>query len=380
MKKILLLGPFPVGDKGLNGQTIANQTLYDGLKDKYNVKKINTAKNLEFTDKKDQGKFKTGKFLRILFNMIAEIFHMLFNKYDVVYITPGQSFLGFMRFSPYMLIAFLKKESCYIHIHGGFFRKMYDGLSLRKQKIINYFLKRITGAIVLGQSLKNMFVNLVPENKIFVCENGVQDYVIATKQEIENKINRVNKTKKRKVLYLSNLMKEKGILEVLKVSEMFTSDEIEFNLAGAIEPGLKETINDYLKKYPKKIVYHGVVNGETKKRLLLENDIFILPTYYTNEGQPISILEAYVTGCSVVTTNQGGICDTFEDDVNGCLCQAKDVDSIYKAIKRSLNDNSFIERNYHYGIENYTSDKFVERIEKIIMEENLDMGKQECDY
>lgn len=40
MKKILLLGPFPVGKKGVNGQTIANQTLYEGLLSLYNVEKI----------------------------------------------------------------------------------------------------------------------------------------------------------------------------------------------------------------------------------------------------------------------------------------------------------------------------------------------------
>ena len=65
MKKILLLGPFPIGNKGLNGQTIANQTLYEGLSKKYDVSFINTLKNLDFTDKKEQGKFKLGKFLKI---------------------------------------------------------------------------------------------------------------------------------------------------------------------------------------------------------------------------------------------------------------------------------------------------------------------------
>lgn len=366
MKKILLLGPFPIGDKGLNGQTIANQTLYEGLKNKYNVNYINTLKDLKFTDKKEQGKFKLSKFLKISFSFLEELVHILFSKYDVIYMTPGQSFLGFMRFSPYMIIGFMKNIPCYIHIHGGNFRNMYNKLSIKKQKILNYFLKKLSGVIVLGNSLKVMFKDLIEENKIFVCENGVQDEIIATKEEIEKKVERFKKSKKRKILYLSNLMKEKGILEVLKVSEKFNENEIEFNLAGAMEPEIKDIVEDYLEKYPNKIIYHGIVKREKKKKLLLENDIFILPTYYSNEGQPISILESYVTGCSVITTNQGGICDIFKNKINGYSCIAKNIDSIYKSIEMIRNDSRFIMNNYEYGIENFKKGRFIEKIEKIV--------------
>lgn len=367
MKKILLLGPFPIGNKGLNGQTIANQTLYEGLSKNYDVSFINTLKNLDFTDKKEQGKFKLGKFFKIFLSFFTEIFHILFSKYDVIYMTPGQSFLGFMRFSPYMILGFMKKIPCYIHIHGGNFRNVYESLSPKKQSILNYFFKKLSGVIVLGNSLRNMFKDLIEENKIFVCENGVQDYVIATKQEIEEKFERFNKNKKRKILYLSNLMKEKGILEVLRVSEKFDENEIEFNIAGAIEPEIKDIVEEYLKKYPNKLIYHGIVNGEKKRELLIKNDIFILPTYYSNEGQPISILEAYVTGCSVITTNQGGICDIFQNETNGVLCIAKDIESIYSAIEKIKDDNSFLKNNYEYGVKNYTKKFFINKLKDIIL-------------
>lgn len=368
MKKILLLGPFPIGDKGLNGQTIANQTLYEGLKKDYLVEYINTSRELEFNNKREQGKFKLGKFFKIFIFLIKEIFHILFSKYDVIYMTPGQSFLGFMRFSPYMILSFIKGVPCFIHIHGGNFRNMYDNLSFNKKKVLKFFLKRITGVIVLGGSLKKMFKGLVKENKIFICENGVQDFVVATEKEIKNKLERITRSKKRKIIYLSNLMKEKGILEVLKVSEKFSEDDIEFNLAGAIEPEIKNEVREYLKKYPNKIIYHGVVSGQNKKELLLNNDIFILPSW--DEGQPISILEAYVTGCSVITDeNVGGIGDIFQDKVNGNSCKAKNIDSIFEAIEKVKNNDKYIKDNYQYGIENYTKEKFVSRIKNIILGE-----------
>lgn len=367
MKKILLLGPFPINKEGITGQSIANETLYNGLKNKYSVDKINTYKNIGFENKEDQGKFKIKKFLKIIISIFNEISLIMKKKYDVIYMTPGQTYLGFLRFAPYMMCAFFLDKPCYVHIHGGNFRNMYNAQSKVRKKILEYFFKRIAGAIVLGESLKKIFEGLIDDKKIFVCENGVQDEIIATKEEIENKKNQFFSKEKKKILYLSNLMKEKGIFEVLEVSKCFKVDEIEFNLAGDIEPNIKETVEKYLKESPKKLFYHGIVNGIYKKKLLLDSDIFILPTYYSNEGQPISILEAYVNGCAVITAeNTGGIKDIFKDSINGRNCKIKDIESIYNAIKDILNRDEFIKKNYEHGVNKFSKDCFIERIEKIL--------------
>ncbi|MBC2856174.1 glycosyltransferase family 4 protein [Cetobacterium sp. 2A] len=364
MKKILMIGPFP---GSLNGQTIANQTIYEGLAKKYRIDRINTLKEEGFEDKSQQGKFKIGKFTRIISQMRKEILMIFNGNYDVIYMTSGQSYLGFMRFSPYMLASTIKKVPYYNHIHGGFFRKMYNSQSKLKQKIINFFLNKSTGMIVLGDSLRSMFQGIIPENKIFVCENGVQDEFIATEDEINEKIKKYSRDDKKRVLYLSNLMEEKGILDLLKVSEKFSDEEIEFNLAGAIEPSLEKIVKEYLEKYPNKIKYHGIARGKQKKKLLFENYIFILPTYYSNEGQPISILEAYTNGCSVITDESiGGIRDIFCDNKNGLSCQNRSIKSIYDVIK-NINEKEYMKMNYDYGKEKFSNDNFTGRIVKIIL-------------
>ncbi|QNM14779.1 glycosyltransferase family 4 protein [Fusobacterium hominis] len=368
--KILILGPFPIENKGLNGQSIANKTLLEGLKKNYSVDFINTAKDLKSINKKEQGKFKICKFLMIIIGLIKEILKILLCKYDVIYMTPGQSLLGFMRFTPYMIVAFLKNTPCYIHIHGGYFRKMYNSQSKIIKQILTFFLRRITGVIVLGNSLRYMFKDLVDNDKIFICENGVEDNIIATKIDIEKKVKKFKNTRKRRIIYLSNLMKEKGILDLLKVTEYFTSSELELHLAGGIEDEIKDEVFFFLNKYPDKIKYHGIVQNEFKKKLLLQSDIFVLPTYYSNEGQPISILEAYVTGCSVITTNQGGIQDIFIDGVNGVLCEAHNVNSIHNGINKLFMDEKYIEHNYYYGLNFFSSKKFIKRIENIIINSN----------
>ena len=61
------------------------------------------------------------------------------------------------------------------------------------------------------------------------------------------------------------------------------------------------------------------VEGEEKRNLLKQSHIFCLPTFHKFEGQPISILEAYASGCIVLTTANGGINEIFKNGTNGFL-------------------------------------------------------------
>lgn len=360
--KILMIGPFP---NPITGMSIANETLYMGLKDIGNeVEYINTHFYQELENKKQQGKFNSDKIIKTILRSFGECKKILFNKYDVIYITPSGTYLGFLRYAHYMICSIFKKNKMYFHIHIGVFRKMYDSKSKFGKSVLKFLLSKTSGVIVLGESLRYMFQGVIPEEKILVCENGVQDEFVATEEEINQKLDRLKKSNKKRVLYLSNLMEEKGILDLLKATEKFSEKEIEFNLAGAIEPSLERIIKTYLEKYPNKIKYHGVVKGTEKKKLLLENYIFILPSY--DEGQPISILEAYTNGCAVITDESvGGIRDMFKNRINGLSCQKKDVESICDAIK-NINELEYLEKNYKYGTNNFLKDNFVDRIKKIL--------------
>ena len=84
------------------------------------------------------------------------------------------------------------------------------------------------------------------------------------------------------------------------------------------------------KKYSN-IFYHGDVDREQKKKLFSEAHIFILPTLYA-EGQPVSILEAYASGCAVITTSQKGIMDIFQDLINGFVIEPGSVNDLNRIL------------------------------------------------
>ena len=93
--------------------------------------------------------------------------------------------------------------------------------------------------------------------------------------------------------------------------------------------------NNFLEKIKKStnLTYLGkFIDGLEKKELYINSHIFCLPTYYPFEGQPISILEAYATGCVVVTTNHSGIPYIFKHLDNGYEVQKKSIESIVNGI------------------------------------------------
>ena len=100
-----------------------------------------------------------------------------------------------------------------------------------------------------------------------------------------------------RIFYLSNLMKEKGIFCLLNALKNLEKNNIIYKakIAGNIDQKYsKEILNLFTEL--KNAEYIGVVNGDDKKNLLKWGNVFVLPTFYKMEGQPISILEAMATG------------------------------------------------------------------------------------
>lgn len=364
--KILMIGPIA---GNYSGMTVANTMVFEGLKLKHDVVGVETNTDKEFSELKNQGKFNLKKVFASLSPIMKGCSEILFGNHDTVYITPAQSYFGFMKYSPFIILSKFKKKPCYIHFHGGFVRIMYDGLTQGKKTRIKNLFEKCTGIIVLGESLRSMFDGIVNQDKIFVAENGVNDMFVLNKQELDAKINRLDKNERIEILYLSNLMKTKGIVELLDAAILMNKDNISFHLhlAGNIESEVEDVIEEKITQLGNNVTYHGLVSGDKKKEILLNANVFCLPTYYPNEGQPISILEAMTTGCAIVTTYQGGIGDIFKDGVNGVVCDAN-AESIKDSLLSAYsNYEQYARGNYDESSKQYTSKAFVNKIEKILL-------------
>jgi len=349
--------------------TNANNMLWEGMRKKNNVHRLNTNILKRMGNFADEGKFTWRKSLFSLVQLFKGSFKILFSKgLEVVYITPGQSVVGYMKYTPFMWAARIRKIPCYIHIHGGYFRNMYNGLRGWKKRIVDKSLSGLAGTIVLGPSLKYMFEDLVPDEKIFVCENGVEDEIFATEEEIKQKIERYKIDDTIRIVYLSNLLESKGILDLFEAVTIVRGQgkKIHLDVAGAIERAIEDRVKAYLKELGESVTYHGVVEGEKKKELLLNNYIFCLPTYYSNEGQPISILEAMANGCVIVTTDHGGIGDIVNEEY-GVFVEKRRPRSIANCFEELDCETKMI-KGWFEASQKYRKDQFVSRIERVLLE------------
>lgn len=327
IKNILFITPLP---PPITGQSLACYELCKYLKNnkKYKVDVINLSKK-SFVS----GKISFGRIIEIAYIFIKLL--CLRSKYDFIYFTPSQSKTGSYKDQLIYLFLLNRINKLYVHLHGG--AGMEQLLSQKNTliyKLNKFFLSRVAGIIVLGERLKSIYIGIVDEKKIHTVENFTQDNLFIKYSELKNK----NKCSKLKVLFLSNLLPGKGYIELLYSAKFLPESEVEFHFAGGFEN--TDDKEHFLENISGRsnIFYHGIVNGNKKRELLIDSDIFCLPTYYPYEGQPISILEAYAAGCAVITTNHSGIFDIFEPGRNGCVVHKKDPKDLEDAIAYFINN------------------------------------------
>jgi glycosyltransferase involved in cell wall biosynthesis len=301
--KILMIGPFP---PVLNGVTVSNEFLYRSLKEQGNqVSRINTETGLIASKQGDR--LSLSKILTF-----ASIYIHLFRVVgkSTVYMAIGQTFWGIAKYSPFILLCNLLRIPYVLHIHGGYVCSAYNLMSPLKQRIFRRLLVGSRSVIALSESLAQDLKKTFPESHIDVVENFYDPRLI------QNPIERQQHEVPR-FLFLSNLMLGKGILEFLDallILQNVHKLNFEVALAGNIERGMKEQIERKVALLGNKLHFFGVADFTRKKELLYWSDIFVLPTWYIMEGQPLSIIEAYVTGNVVVSTYQGGIKDISNYD------------------------------------------------------------------
>lgn len=321
MKKILIIGPFP---EPTTGVSLANKVVSGilGEEQDYVVTNLNTSFN-KFDEK--IGEFSWDKlFFNLKFSL--SIFK-IFGK-DVIYITPGQTFFGVAKYFLFFILPWLLGKEIIFHVHGNHLGKEYSQLSGIKKKVFHFILSRAKKGIVLSKSLTCNVTPFVPENGVFVLNNFAQDFKVFS--NLEPTLDK----KGLRIIFLSNLMKEKGINDLLEALLVLESKGIKYEakIAGNIDAENKEYVKSKLDKL-KNTEYIGVVHGQDKVNLLSWGNVFVLPTYYQMEGQPISILEAMASKCIVVTTNHAGIPDVISNNVHGLFVEKQDPDSIVEVME-----------------------------------------------
>lgn len=137
-----------------------------------------------------------------------------------------------------------------------------------------------------------------------------------------------------KFLFISRIMKEKGIEQYLDLAKYITEKykNTEFHILGFCEQEYEKILEDLQKD--KIIYYHGLQKDVIP--FLKESSCLIHPSYYP-EGMSNVCLEASASGRPVITTNRSGCKEIVEDGTTGFIVNIKDSKDLIGKVEKFIN-------------------------------------------
>lgn len=357
--KILFIAPLP---PPITGQSIVSKVLLDELIKFHQADVANFSKS----------GFKSGvnSFKRIV--EVIDLLKCIWHKkkdVDVIYLTTSESIAGNIKDILIYLICFKSLHKMAIHLHGGSLKKEIFDKNKLLFRINKYFIKKLGDVIISGKSHLPIFEDIIDIRKIHIVSNFASDNLFLTSAEITEKYSKIEPLR---ILYMSNLIPKKGYNELAEAFSLLDESyrkQIIIDFAGAFDSEQEKKI--FLDKIGKfeQLKYHGIISEEAKRKLFKDSHVFCLPTSYF-EGQPISILEAYASGCVVLTTGQSGILDIFQNNENGFQIKERTAGAVRTSLEEILQRKSELLKialqNNDLAKEKYRQSIYVDAIKNIL--------------
>ena len=137
-------------------------------------------------------------------------------------------------------------------------------------------------------------------------------------------------------VFMANILKTKGILELIEAFKKVEDKSIYLHILGPSTPKMNEkmkVISGDL--WNNRIKYYGRMENDATIEFLKSMDVMVLPTYYSGEAFPISILEAMSNGKLVISTPRAAIGDMLtcvDGSRCGILVDEKSINQLVDAI------------------------------------------------
>ncbi len=250
----------------------------------------------------------------------------------VFYICFSPSGAAFYRDCLYVLLAKLFGVPAILHLHGRGLAAMRQNRGVaRLQRLV--FANQT--AIVLGSRLMDE-VDSLPCTKVII-PNALPTSTFAPQGTAKWTAHQPVR-----LLYLSNLFRAKGIENLLKATALLIKDGVAVTLDIAGAPGditaqkLKYLLSEHAIAHI--ATYHGAVNADQRMALFEATDLFVFPSNYPNEAQPLVVLEAMAAGVPVITSNIATLPECVRDGETGRLCLPDDPDGLANTIKQAIKD------------------------------------------
>lgn len=371
-KNILAIGQSTDQKRNVfSGQSMMFDAMVDYLeKEQHNVSVVNLTSKYQAIK---VGKISFKRIMEYYSIILKSIPQFLKNRKGIMYITTAQTKGGFMRDFIFISLAKLFGYEILLQQFGSNFNFFYNSVSSPFQKMIKRTFEKGRFIIVEGEVTKRQF-SMIKEfkTKVIPVTNGLPEKNI-TEVSIGKKVNHNSSFN---LIYLSYLIESKGYWDVLEAMDILINT-YHLNVSCVFSGMFKPSVDDerYLNEIDAEkaffkfiedknlkdfIVYKEGLMGHEKAQAFLKANVFLLPSYFKFEGQPVSVLEAMAYGCIPIVTNYRMIPDMVTEET-GIFVEKQSPLQIAKGIKYLIENEKDYNRMSQANIDRYKNKFTLER-------------------
>lgn len=245
-----------------------------------------------------------------------------------------------------------------LYFHGTGLRALAE-----ENRVFGYLVTRVLSkaerGVPVSQTLAQDVTWCIPPERLRVIPNAIEDIPELARDPARDP----------RVLYLSNLIPEKGPLEFMRAAQLVhrAASTTKFVVAGgARRPTYMEQLQAFVSDGALEgvVTFAGPVHGEAKDALLAACDIFVFPSLL-HEAFGLVNLEAMRASLPVVAFNVGAVSEVVVDGVTGFVVKPNDVDALAHRVLMLVQDPALRERMGTAGRQRFEDHYTIAQFERL---------------
>lgn len=282
--------------------------------------------NLSASTRVDEvGKMSFRKVVFMFTNLWQIIRTVIKEKPNVCYLTPTSN-MGAAFLRDFILIKSLGMFRINIVLH---FHNKASTASI-KNRLYNFLCKAFfkgVKVILLGEELYAEKSSYLKRENVYFCPNGIPS------SGVSNRLS-TNQNRPVRFLFLSNMIKEKGVYVLLNACRILKQRNYQFycDFVGDWKDISKHEFNAIRSEFgiEEEVTAYGAKYGSEKTIFFEQADVFVFPTYYHAETFGLVLLEAMDYSLPCISTDIGAIPSIIEHGKTGFCIEQENVKDLVK--------------------------------------------------
>jgi len=307
-KKVFICGNFGYLTNQLDGQTVKTRVLKDELNKRLG------SEHISYTDTS----YLKSNALSVIFRIIKN-----FIRNSHLIIMPDTKAFKFL--VPFFVLFKRNRDIRYVVI-GGWLPDY-----LRGNAFYTKLVSKLDKVYVESKAMKDALENIGLTNVEILHNFRYFDQQPIRTSEPEEPY---------RFIFFSRVIKEKGvdlaIHAVRRINHEFGKEVIRLDIYGPVQKDYEEELRNLMAG--DSVVYKGMLQQNEIHRTLAHYDVMVFPTYYSAEGFPGVIIDAYISGLPVIASNWKYNGEFVVDGKTGLLFETNNLDDLCDKIKYLINN------------------------------------------